>query len=338
MKINRYVIEQAIELSMVTGNVPCLIGYTGVGKTDMGRIISNRHNRQLIELNLALHSTEDLIGYPYKGDDGKMHWAPPAWFPEEENKCILYVDEINRASKDVLNAIMPLILTGQLHEHKLPIGTWIMSAMNPDSDDFDMVYSFDDAAIISRLIFIEVPPEFISWQRWLKNNQKHDDVIINFLEKHPQYFVPEIKNVISQNIRPNPRSWTKFINILHYCKAQKMKPLDALDLICKGLLGDNINIRLATLLDSYFEDADFNQIFNDDLNNENAISVANFIIQGLNVGNPLPSIEDCANWFNRNAKTHPAVIRRILTETDLGLTDIYKEASFLEAVSYVTSH
>ena len=336
--MNRHIIEQAVELSMVTGNVPCLIGYTGVGKTDMGRIISERHNRRLIELNLALHSTEDLIGYPYKGDDGKMHWAPPAWFPEEEDKYILYVDEINRASKDVLNAVMPLILTGQLHEHILPKGTWIMSAMNPDNDDFDMVYSFDDAAILSRLIFIEVPPEFHSWQMWLKNNQKYDSVIVGFLENNPEYFVPTIKNVISQDIKPNPRSWTKFINILHYCKANNIKPLDALDLICKGLLGDNINIRLAALLDSYFEDTDFNKIFEYDLDNENAISVANFIIQKLNSGEELPSIENCASWFNRNAKEHPAVIRRIITETDKGLDQIYAEKEFLEAITFITTH
>ena len=79
--MGRYIIEQAAELCMATNNVPCLIGYTGVGKTDMGSIIARRNNRNVIELNLALHSTEDLIGYPYKADDGKMHWAPPAWFP-----------------------------------------------------------------------------------------------------------------------------------------------------------------------------------------------------------------------------------------------------------------
>ena len=336
--MSRYIIEQAAELCMATNNVPCLIGYTGVGKTDMGSIIARRNNRNVIELNLALHSTEDLIGYPYKADDGKMHWAPPAWFPEEENKYILYVDEINRASKDVLNAIMPMLLTGKLHEHSLPEGTWIMSAMNPDNDDFDMVYSFDDAAVISRLVFIEVPPEFNSWKKWLKNNNKHDDVIVDFLKKNPKYFVPEIKNVISQNIRPNPRSWTKFINILQYCKANRIKPLEALDLICKGLLGDNINIHMAILLDSYFEDVSFDSVFDYDLENENALAMGNLIIQNLNTGKTFPNEELCAKWFNRNAKTHPAIIRRILTEVDDGLTSIYAYNDFLEAVSYVTSH
>lgn len=336
--MSRYIIEQAIKLCMSTNNVPCLIGYTGVGKTDIGRIIAEQSNRVLIDLNLAVQSTEDLIGYPYKAEDNKMHWAPPAWFPEEENKYIVYADEINRASKDVINAIMPLLLGGKLHEHKLPKGTWIMCAMNPDNDDFDMVYSFDDAAVVSRLIFIEVPPEFNSWEKWLKNNNKYDETIINFLTKNPKFFVPEIKNVMTQKIAPNPRSWTKFINILHYCKANKIKPLDELDIICRGLLGENINIHLATLLDSYFEELEFDTLFKYDFENDSALFISNIVIQNLNAGKKLPSEKDCADWFLRNAKTHPAIIRRIIMEVDTGFNGIYKHASFVEAISYITTH
>jgi hypothetical protein len=337
--LNRFVIQQAVELSMITNNVPCLLGYTGVGKSDMADIIAKRHNRTLITLNLAVQSTEDLVGYPYRNEqDNKMYWAPPSWFPEVENQYIIFADEINRASKDVINAIMPMLLNGSLHEHTLPKGTWLMAAMNPDNDDFDMVYSFDDAAIISRLIFIETPPEFASWQQWLKNKNMYDETIVEFLKKNPDMFVPEIKNVMSQNIRPNPRSWTKFINILHYCKTNKIKPLDALDLISRGLLGEKPTVYLAPMLDTYFEDMNLKTLFMEDLNDDNAMSISNAIIQNLNLQNNITDIADCASWFLRNAYTHPTIIKRILLDTDSGLDELYKYEDFCKAVSYITSH
>jgi len=95
---------------------------------------------------------------------------------------------------------------------------------------------------------------------------------------------------------------------------------------------------MAILLDSYFEDVSFDSVFDYDLENENALAMGNLIIQNLNTGKTFPNEELCAKWFNRNAKTHPAIIRRILTEVDDGLTSIYAYNDFLEAVSYVTSH
>lgn len=336
--LSRYVIEQAIELAMATNNVPCLVGYTGVGKTDIGHIIAKKNDRKVVELNLALQSTEDLIGYPYRGEDGKMHWAAPAWFPDEENKYIIYADEINRAIKDVVNAIMPMLLTGKLHEHILPKGTWIMTAMNPDTEDFDMVYSFEDAAIMSRLIFIEVPSEFSSWKTWLRNNNKFDSSIVSFIETNTDHFVPPVKNIMPRNIRPNPRSWTKFIEILHYCKTCKIQPLEALDIIAMGLLGEKVTLELATLMHTYFDEVDFNTLFDYDLEDSDAMFTGKVLVQHLNAGKELPNIAKVAQWFKRNAKTHPTIIRNILCETNMGLSDIYLNQDFLDAVAYITSH
>jgi len=334
----RLVVENAIELCMLTQNVPCLIGYTGVGKTDMGSRIAKRHNRNIIVLNLSIQTTEDLIGFPYRGEDNKMHWSPPAWFPDpdQKNKYILFVDEINRASKDVINAIMPMLLGGSLHEHTLPEGTWIMSAMNPDNDDFDMVYSFDDAAISSRLIHIEVPPEFGSWKTWLEENNKHDDAVVNFLNNNPSKFVPTIQNVITQNIVPNPRSWTKFIDVLHFCKENKIQPIDALCIIANGLLGRDCMMDLVMLLETYFVTQSIEELFGLVMEDNNALSVATQVISYLNGGKPVTS-KELAMWFYNNVQQHPAILRKVMFDVqEKNMDDLYRYNEFVEAVSYMS--
>lgn len=336
--MNRFVIEQAVEICMMTDNVPCLIGDTGIGKTDMASIIAKRHNRKLIKIELSLQNTEDLIGYPYKGEDGKMHWAAPFWFPDEseENEYIILVDELNRTNKDVLNAIMPMMLGKRLHEHRLPKGTWIMTAMNPDTEAFDLVYSFDDAAFIARFVFIEIKAEFESWKRWLQNHNKFDEKLIGFLEKNPDLFIDDMKNILSIDIKPKPRVWTHFMDILAHCKNNHIKPLDALDVIARGMVGQKACIKLASLLDSYFEDVDLSMLFLEDLTNDTALSISNEIIQQLNINKPLPSTKSCASWFLRNAETHPAVLRRMLLEIDYGIDELYREPEFLKAISIIT--
>jgi hypothetical protein len=338
--MNRFIIEQAVELSMATGHVPCLLGDTGVGKTDMGSIIAKRNNRELIKVELSLQNTEDLIGYPYKSDDGKMHWAAPFWFPHEseEDKYIIFVDELNRTNKDVLNAIMPMMLAKQLHEHKLPKGTWIMTAMNPDSEEFDLVYSFDDAAFIARFIFIEVMAEFSSWEKWLRNKNKYDDKVISFLKKHPELFIDEVRNVMNINIKPKPRVWTQLIDILHYCKNNHIQPLDALDIIIRGMVGQKAAVQFASVLDTYFDNKDLSMLFLEDLSNETALSISNEIIQQLNTGKELTTPNIVAEWFYRNAETHPAVLRRMLTEIDSGIDELYREQKFLDSISIITNN
>jgi len=332
--MGRAVIELAAEISMKTGNVPCLIGYTGVGKTDMGSIIADRNKRKLTVLNLAVQSTEDLVGYPYRGDDNKMHWAPPAWFPNanEENTYLIYVDEINRASKDVINAIMPMLLNGTLHEHTLPKGTWLLAAMNPDNNDFDMVNSFDDAAILSRLILIEVPPDFTSWKAWLKERNMHDDAIVNFLETHRTHFVPHIQNVLNQNIKPNPRSWTKLITILDFCKKENIKPLPALDLICRGMLGSETNTAIAMLLETYFGGKTILDTLNEPITDENALSNAVHIMNEMT-----PNFKHgdmFVNWFVNCVNSHPTIANKLLFEINPNIiSEYYTNVRFMTAIN-----
>ena len=119
MNNSRETVQRSMELAFMSGLVGTLIGVTGVGKSDMVAEIARNHGRKLVALNAAIQQPETLAGYPYRDGDVER-WAKPEWFPSEENSTVLFIDEINRASKSVMNSLMMLLLTGELCTHKLP--------------------------------------------------------------------------------------------------------------------------------------------------------------------------------------------------------------------------
>ena len=59
--LEREVATRAVELILKSRQgVPCLIGNTGVGKTDMIKFIAEKHNKKLIIINTSVVNVDDL--------------------------------------------------------------------------------------------------------------------------------------------------------------------------------------------------------------------------------------------------------------------------------------
>lgn len=211
---NREETKRAAVLAMMTGTTVNLVGQTGVGKTMMAEEIAKEYGRKLFVLNSAINNTEDLIGIPYiDKKKNETHWTKPFWWPTDGNYVIL-IDEINRADKSTLNALLPFILNGSLHEHTLPKGVWVITAQNPDTDDYDLVNSFDDRAIFSRMCILNVGLDTLSWKKWLTSTNRHtkylEEVMVNTLSTLD-------KKLVTSQV-PNPRSFAKMIDIINVAK------------------------------------------------------------------------------------------------------------------------
>lgn len=86
---------------------PCLVGAMGIGKSQIVTQVADELGIDLIDLRLAQMETGDLVGIPYerctkecvttKGETihgkHKTLWAAPGWWPEENTKGILFLDE-----------------------------------------------------------------------------------------------------------------------------------------------------------------------------------------------------------------------------------------------------
>ena len=242
---DREVAYRSMELVLLSKQgVPCLIGNTGVGKTDMVKQLAEMYKKNLVVINTSVMNADDLAGYPYLDKkSNKMKWGIPDWFPTEKDSMI-FLDEFNRADKQVINALMPLLLSGELHHGaKLPEDTWIVVAMNPDSEDYDMVNSFDDLAISSRLVKLVVNNDGLAWSDWAErtlNNWENRKDYRSDLIKHMRTYIDYNNTSINIEQLPNNRSFTKAIGMISYvldnCKLDYFTVEVVLNAL-KGILG-----------------------------------------------------------------------------------------------------
>jgi alkaline phosphatase D len=259
----RNVVYEAAKTCMESGVVPNIIGYTGLGKTDMMKQIAKETGRNLIVLNIATQEPGDLIGVPYIHEE-QTYWALPCWWPMDENNLI-FVDELNRGRRDTLNAIMPMLLNGELHmKHHLPEGTWMASAMNPNTDEFDMVNSLDDIAVLSRFVHLQLDADFDAWKKWVSTTElnlapKYDELLSLISTKSILVNNTQVDLEMLNGIKPNPRSWTRFLKILKVFSEKDRTYIPERDQaaiisdISIGLLGRDMNKTLLPFLRQYIE-------------------------------------------------------------------------------------
>ncbi|MBM4354183.1 MAG: AAA family ATPase [Deltaproteobacteria bacterium] len=158
-----------------------LVGPMGVGKSWVVKEAARTLGIECIDLRLAQHEPGDLIGLP-RMDSGKTIWARPSWWPEPDTRGILFLDELNRAPQDVRQAVFQLVTEWRLHTHELPPGWVIVSAINPDSGDYQ-VESLD-IAMLRRFCQIKVVAIAADWIRWARTYGIHSG-IIEFVTTHP---------------------------------------------------------------------------------------------------------------------------------------------------------
>lgn len=138
-----------------------LEGEAGIGKSAIVEEVAEKRGMTFCKLNLSqLEEVGDLTGFPmkevllqWKSKEGelktkwwpesmlnkvpqnvqvtsqtRMSYAPPAWLPREENEngCILLLDDYTRGSQLFMQATMELINTGSYIGWKLPKYTSIV--------------------------------------------------------------------------------------------------------------------------------------------------------------------------------------------------------------------
>ena len=158
---------------------PILWSYTGTGKTTGVKKFAKDNNLNLVTLHLSTQEPGDLIGIPVVDKETNTTvWGRPEWFPPEnsEEGWVIFLDEFNRCHKMVMDIMLPFLLEGQIHTHKLPKNTLIVAAANPGGDENYSVTEIEDAALLSRLCHVRLDPNFASWKKYV-DGKVHPAVI-----------------------------------------------------------------------------------------------------------------------------------------------------------------
>lgn len=198
-------------------------GNHGIGKSTFIEEWAEENNIFCKVLFLSHMEVGDLIGIPVTTEDsnGKEMtvWSKPSWFVEIEEQAakgkhtMLFLDELNRAQKDVLDSALALVLDGRLHEHTLPKTngkrTMIVSAVNPS--EHYQVNELDDA-LEDRFLNIDVEEDVDAWLKWSRKNKVNEMVRSFIRDNSDKLFYRNVEN--SNEKTATPRSWTKLAALL----------------------------------------------------------------------------------------------------------------------------
>lgn len=196
-------------------------GFHGVGKSQIIENWGIENGFYVESLLLSHYEIGDIVGSPYI-ENKTTYGAKPSFLKrmdeahEKGQHCVLFLDELNRANRDVLDAALQLCLKGEISDHKLPVKdgkkTFIVAAINPS--EFYQVNELDPA-LLDRFTLIQFQPIFEDWIKWATKHKVHK-VVIDFLKSKPKYLhnFKEVYNQEKSNAA-TPRSWVQLSEILY---------------------------------------------------------------------------------------------------------------------------
>jgi hypothetical protein len=177
----------------------------GVGKSSIVKQHAKREGVQFHDIRLSQNDVGDVKGFPNPNTaEGIMEFLKAYWWPRDmESKGILLFDELNRAKKDVQQAVFEICLDRRLDGVPLPPGWRVVACINADP-----IYQVTpmDVALEDRWFMIDFEPTVQDWLDWATSNGVHP-AVIQYIDSNRGQLDPPIANMEPGKIYPSRRSW-----------------------------------------------------------------------------------------------------------------------------------
>lgn len=238
-------IKQAITVLRQSNVTPFIWGHRGLGKSSAVKQYCAENNMGFIDLRCSQLEASDIRGLP-EAVNGQTHYLPPADLPigsmtvedaakhldqydrqspqykEEYEKVqpllengILFLDELNRAADDVLQAAFQLVLDRRVGQYILPPG-WSVVAAGNFMEGYT-VSNFNDPAFINRFCHLTLSEGENTLEEWIEYMvDTHGDGatdVINFTTLNLNHLDGDIKGELGFNILPSRRSWDAVVRV-----------------------------------------------------------------------------------------------------------------------------
>jgi hypothetical protein len=203
---------EAVELlkAYISAQVPAFLwGAPGIGKSSVVQSLAEDMGYELIDLRLSQMEPVDLLGLP-NINNNRTTWSTPSIFPTE-GKGILFLDEANGASREVLSASYQLVLDRSLGEYHLPDDWVILLAGNREQDQG--VTTRLPAPLCNRMAHIDFDLNLDDWTKWAVGEGDINQKIISFIRYKPDALH---SFTIDHKAWPSPRTWEKVNDALKF--------------------------------------------------------------------------------------------------------------------------
>lgn len=181
-----------------------LRGPHGIGKSQVVRQVATYFNLAVIDRRLSQMTEGDMIGLP--STDGEVtRFNPPDWF---KNACTkpfcLFLDELNRATPEVMQAAFQIVLDRELNGWKLHPETRVYAAINHSA-----AYTVNemDPALLDRFWTIDLTPTVEDWLSWARAGNIHE-FVVDFIAGNEKW-LDSPKDIEPGKVCPSRRSWDR---------------------------------------------------------------------------------------------------------------------------------
>ena len=216
---------QSAKLILETGEVPLVVGESGIGKTALAKELAKSCDLSLIVIDGNLLKEGEIGGLPtidtYSSHDKNgasiekkmtvyaVHSKLKEIDEEIENgrEVLLFIDEINRCEHTVQQELMNLILNREINGYKLHNSVKILGAMNPSAKyggDFDYQVVDMDAAQENRFVWLNMESDHLQWVKWAIG-AGIEEKVIEFISTFPEY----LNKMNEDDVRATPRSYER---------------------------------------------------------------------------------------------------------------------------------
>lgn len=222
-----------------------LRGDHGIGKSQVVRAAANLiaknesiSNFEIIDRRLSQMSEGDMIGLP--STDGEVtRFNPPEWYKRAcDNAVCLFLDELNRATPEVMQAAFQIVLDRELNGWKLHPQTRVFAAINSGGN---YMINEVDPALLDRFWTIDLLPSTNDWITWAKETGNIHEYMIAFIIGNDKWLDPPKGCDISM-VSPSRRSWDRLNGALEKVGLFETPDDPLFYSICLGYVGTEATI------------------------------------------------------------------------------------------------
>ncbi|HBG2582755.1 TPA: ATP-binding protein [Clostridioides difficile] len=261
---------KSVDLILSTGEVPLIVGESGIGKTALANKLAKENDWSLIVIDGNLLKEGEIGGLPtiesyvgvnsngYKTEKKTTVYAVHNKLREIDEEIsksktvLLFIDEINRCEHTVQQELMNLILNREINGYKLHDHVKILAAMNPSSkygSDFDYQVVDMDAAQENRFVWLNMESDHTQWIKWAID-EGIERKVIEFISTFPEY----LHKINEDDVRATPRSYERVSKIYKVYKEKNNSIPRAVFLnVVKGNVGKVIAEEFISFIESNSE-------------------------------------------------------------------------------------
>ncbi|NMS91863.1 ATP-binding protein [Clostridioides difficile] len=360
---------KSVDLILSTGEVPLIVGESGIGKTALAKKLAEENEWSLVVIDGNLLKEGEIGGLPtiesyvgvnsngYKVEKKTTVYAVHNKLREIDEEIskgkfvLLFIDEINRCEHTVQQELMNLILNREINGYKLHDDVKILAAMNPSSkygSDFDYQVVDMDAAQENRFVWLNMESEHTQWLKWAVD-EGIERKVIEFISTFPEY----LHKINEDDVSATPRSYERVSKIYKVYKEKNNSIPRAVFLnVIKGNIGKVIAEEFISFIESdskpliSYEDVFLGESMDDSIiervkdesHTRLYLSAMNILKNlELNIKNDKYESNQYINRFIEFLKVYPVdLMIGIMKDIRNSYTEVYKKA--IENEEFVKSY